>query len=430
MPVLVVESLSKRFNIQRNRPVTLKELIIRRLTNKRDMSNTFWALNDVSFSVEEGRALGVIGHNGAGKSTLLRLLCGLGRPTKGSIHCTGHISGLLELGSGFHPDLTGRENLMTGGILSGLTKRQVQAKQEEIIAFAELEGFIDQPVRTYSTGMYMRLAFAAAMHFDPDILVIDEVLAVGDSRFQKKCLEHLTTFRKAGKTLILTSHDPELIRSLCDEVLVLEEGQVVLQDKPENAIRCYNDLMSQRTERRAAQLYDRVSQPSLTVEHGSRLGTQEATICALRLYNEQGKTTESLFSGDGLTIELEYVLTRPLTDFALTLGIYSETNIKCFETQVPSSSAAFGPLTNRGKFSCQLSELPLLPGLYYINVGLYPTDWDYVYDYHWQMHPLYIMNGNGAFSSGSGIVSLRPVWSNLNTQDGVQSKIRYSSTDE
>ena len=283
--VLSAESVSKRYRIQRNRPFTIKETIIQRLTGRHNTANVFWALRDITFSVEQGRALGIIGHNGAGKSTLLRLLCGLGRPTKGCIHHIGHISGLLELGSGFHPDMTGRENLMTGGILSGLTRRQVLVKQKEIIAFAELEEFIDQPVRTYSNGMYLRLAFAAAIHFDPDILVIDEVLAVGDSRFQQKCLERLATFRNIGKTTILTSHDTAQIRSLCNEVLVLEEGRIAMQGDPESAIQCYDDLMRQRTEKRAAQLAGGVTQSNLVVEHGSRMGTQEASILNVHLYD-------------------------------------------------------------------------------------------------------------------------------------------------
>lgn len=197
--VLTVESVSKRYRIQRNRPITIKESIIRRLTGRYDRSNVFWALRDVNFSIEHGQTFGIIGHNGAGKSTLLRLLCGLGRPTSGRIRCGGMVNGLLELGSGFQPDMTGRENLVTGGILSGLTKRQVREKQDEIIAFAELEDFIDQPVRTYSNGMYLRLAFAAAIHFDPDVLVVDEVLAVGDSRFQQKCFEWLAPFGRPAR---------------------------------------------------------------------------------------------------------------------------------------------------------------------------------------------------------------------------------------
>jgi lipopolysaccharide transport system ATP-binding protein len=262
--------------------------MIEYVTGRRQGDDILWALRDVNFTVEQGRALGIIGHNGAGKSTLLRLLCGLGRPTSGRIKHTGYVSGLLELGSGLHLDMTGRENIMTAGILNGLTKRQVRAQSNEIIAFSELEEFIDQPVRTYSNGMYLRLAFSTAIHFDPDVLMIDEVLAVGDSRFQQKCLDRLNVFRKAGKTLVFVSHDTDLIQSLCDEVMVLEEGRVAAQGDPKNAIRCYHDLMRQRTEKRAAQIWNGEAQPSPTVERGKRLGTHEATIDAVHLCDEQG----------------------------------------------------------------------------------------------------------------------------------------------
>ena len=257
---LKVEAVSKCFKIHRDRPTTLKESIVRYLTGHRHDYQTLWALRDVSFSLEQGQVLGIIGHNGAGKSTLLRLLCGLGRPTSGGIFRRGNVSGLLELGSGLHFDMTGRENILTAGILNGLTKRQVLAQQDEIIAFAELEEFIDQPIRTYSSGMYLRLAFSTAIHFDPDILMVDEVLAVGDSRFQQKCMDRLGTFRKLKKTLILVSHNMDQVRSLCDEALVLEEGRVVTQSAPEKAIACFNDLMRRRSERGRLSLPGKVPQ--------------------------------------------------------------------------------------------------------------------------------------------------------------------------
>jgi lipopolysaccharide transport system ATP-binding protein len=407
--VLSVESVSKQFQLYQNRPVTLKESAIRWATGRHDKPSAFWALRDITFSVEQGQALGIIGHNGAGKSTLLRLLCGLGRPTTGRIRREGQASGLLDLGSGFHPDMTGRENIMTGGLLSGLTRRELLAREQEIIAFAELEGFIDQPVRTYSSGMYLRLAFATAMHFDPAVLVIDEVLAVGDARFQQKCLERLDAFRAAGKTLILTSHVPHQIRSLCDEVLVLEEGQVVMQSDPESALRCYEDLMRQRTERRAAQVSD-MQPPDLRVEQGSRQGTQEASIETVRLMNGSGETVASLQSDGSLTIELEYRLARPIHDLILSLAIHNEAHIKCFETIIPSVRAAFGPLGERGRLVCQFPALPLIAGRYYIDPGLYPLDWSYVFDYHWQMHSITIVDQDQQHAQVSGVAALRPTW--------------------
>ena len=422
MPLaLRVESVSKCFRIGRNQYSTIKDAVIRCLTGRREPGSNIWALRDVSFSLEQGRSLGVIGHNGAGKSTLLRLLCGLGRPTSGSIHRMGQVSGLLELGSGFHPEMTGRENILTAGILNGLTKRDVLAQRDEIISFSELEAFIDQPVRTYSSGMFLRLAFATAIHFNPDLLLIDEVLAVGDSRFQQKCLEKLNAFQGAGKTLVLVSHNSEQIRSLCDEVLVLEEGRVVTQADPESAVLCYNDLMRQRTERRAA-LFSRKGQLDLPVDGGSRLGTQEATVRAVHLLDERGEGIDTIRSGEGLKVVLDYSLEKALPDMVVILGIYSETNTRCFETSILSVSATFGSLAEEGKFTCFLPRLFLLPGRYYIVVGLYPTDWSYTYDYHWRMHLFNIVSQQEMPPGITGFLSVNPAWSMEQGTGGIASK--------
>jgi lipopolysaccharide transport system ATP-binding protein len=392
----------------------MKESLIHRLKGRHTRSGFFWALHDVSFSLEQGRVLGIIGHNGAGKSTLLRLICGLGRPTSGRVMRAGSVGALLELGSGFHPEMTGRENLMTGGILSGLTKREVRAKEDEIIAFAELEEFIDQPVRTYSSGMYMRLAFAAAVNFDPDFLVIDEVLAVGDDRFQSRCLERINTFRKGGKGLVLVSHNLEQVRGLCDEVVVLEEGRVAIHADPESAIKCYYDLMTQRTERKSAELFGNAAGPDLAVEKGRRTGTQEASISAVRLYDSEERPIAGVYGGHSLTIELEYTLNQPVADLAMTLGIFTDTNIKCFETFISSACASFGLLSRRGSFICKLSNVPLLAGIYYVNAGLFPTDWSYVYDYHQHMHALQIVDERNMSKGASGFVLVHPTWSHVN----------------
>jgi lipopolysaccharide transport system ATP-binding protein len=259
--------------------------------------------------------------------------------------------------------------------------------------------------------MYLRLAFSTAIHFDPDVLMIDEVLAVGDSRFQQKCLDRLNVFRKAGKTLVFVSHDTDLIQSLCDEVMVLEEGRVAAQGDPKNAIRCYHDLMRQRTEKRAAQIWNGEAQPSPTVERGKRLGTHEATIDAVHLCDGYSRITDTIQSGGALTIVLEYRLVRPIPDMALTLGIYTETNVKCFETAILSTKATFGSLEKQGTLNCHLPKLPLLAGRYYINAGFYPTYWSYVYDYHWQMHVLHVLNEDGIPPGLSGVVSVQPMWS-------------------
>ncbi len=412
--ILTAERVSKRFRLQRNRSATLKELLTRHWSGSREERAAFlWALKDLSLSLRQGQTLGIIGHNGAGKSTLLRLLCGLGKPTEGRIVRRGQTGSLLELGSGFHRDLSGRENMLTGGILSGLTKREVKAREEEIIAFAELEEFIDQPVRTYSTGMYLRLAFAAAIFFAPELLVVDEVLAVGDARFQQKCLQWLKDFRKAGKSLLIVSHDLEQIRSLCDEVLVLEEGRAVMQGAPKEAVQCYHGLMRQRTEKRAA-LLGLEAQGGTKADHGDRLGTQEARIGAVRFRNPTGELIDCLQADEALAIEVEYDLLSPsVEDLALTLGLFSPAEVKCFETSVPSLRALLGQLRKRGTLVCKLPRLPVLSGLYYVNVGLYPTNWQYVFDWHWQMHPLRVLGAQEAYRSFniSGVTLVSPQWS-------------------
>ena len=408
--VITVENVSKRFRVQRNRPRTIQEALTQRLTGRHDPGFTIWALRDVSFSLDHGRVMGIIGHNGAGKSTLLRLLCGLGRPSSGRIYTKSNIGSLLELGGGFDFELTGRENLITGGILSGLTKREVKEIEEEIIAFAELEEFIDQPVRTYSSGMYMRLAFAAAINFNPDLLIIDEVLSVGDSRFQKKCIDRIHEFISAGKSMILVSHDLDQVKTHCQEVLVLEEGQVVLHGEPESAINYYLELLQQRTEKRIAQLTGEM-QSNLVVERGNRTGTLEASIEAVRLYDDHDRTVESLCSGDSIIIELEYRLTPPISDVAVLLGIFSDSGVKCFEISVHSVKETIGALSERGSLRCRLPDMPLLSGTYYINVGFYPPNWDFIYDYHWQIHSFQVLGERNPYAYITGFLSISPTWS-------------------
>ena len=407
---VTLHNVSKRFRVQRNRPTTLRESVHRFLTCGYDAASYIWALRNVSFSVRHGQVLGIVGHNGAGKSTLLRLLCGIGRPTSGIISTEGRISGILELGGGFHPELTGRQNIRTIAVLNGLAKAG-KDREQHIIEFAEMEEFIDQPVRTYSSGMYLRLAFAAAIEFEPSVLVIDELLAVGDVRFQKKCMDRIGAFHREKKTLLVTSHDAEQIRSLCDEVLVLEEGQVVMQDEPTRALACYYDLMRQRTDKRVAKMSDGTRSSILVTSQGSREGTQEASITAVRLFDGQGRLTESIHTGDALVVEMDVEITPTVTDAACTLSIYNEAQIKCFEVALPSMATVVGPLQSNQTLCYEMSAVPLLNGRYFINVGLYPMDWAYRYDYHWGMHPLDITNDKaldvGVYMNGVAFLDTR-----------------------
>jgi lipopolysaccharide transport system ATP-binding protein len=235
---IIVEGLSKRFrHWHPNQAMTLQELVLRGFRWRR--RDYFWALSDVSFRVTPGRMVGIMGFNGAGKSTLLRLVAGVGRPTKGSVKLRGRVGAILELGVGFHPELTGRENIFVSGVCSGLTRREVAERFDSIVGFSELEQFLDFPLRTYSTGMSMRLAFAVASHIEPEVLLIDEVLAVGDLAFQKKCLDRLTSFKLNGCTGLLVSHSPKSVLSLCDDAIWLDRGRIVAFGPAEDVVAQY-----------------------------------------------------------------------------------------------------------------------------------------------------------------------------------------------
>lgn len=223
---IVVEGVSKRFrHWERNRVMTLQELVLRGFRWRR--KDYFWALSDISFKVGPGRMVGIMGFNGAGKSTLLRLVAGVGRPTSGRVQIHGRLGAILELGVGFNPELTGRENIIISGVCSGLTRQEVLQRFDAIVAFSELEEFLDFPLRTYSTGMHVRLAFAVASHIEPEVLLIDEVLAVGDMAFQKKCMDRMIGFKQNGCTGLLVSHGPPTVLALCDDAIWLDHGRIV-----------------------------------------------------------------------------------------------------------------------------------------------------------------------------------------------------------
>jgi len=215
-----------------------------KLFRRQSSFHDFEAVRNISFDVPRGQMLGIIGRNGSGKSTLLKIIAGVYKPTRGQVTVTGSLAPLIELGAGFHHELTGRENILLNGLLMGYSKREMMARQERIIAFADIGDFIDAPVKQYSSGMYMRLAFAVATEVDPEILLVDEILAVGDAGFQEKCFARISKFREAGKTILFVTHTMNDVQEHCDRVVLLEEGSVVMDDRPEPAIAMYNSLVA------------------------------------------------------------------------------------------------------------------------------------------------------------------------------------------
>lgn len=234
-----VSDVSKKFRLERNRPSSIKEAILR--IGKKSDADDFWVLRDINLDIEPGSFFGLIGHNGSGKSTLLRLMAGIHRPTTGTIESEGRLSALLELGSGFHPDLTGRENVYLNGAMLGLSRRQMADSMDQIISFSGIGEFIDEPVKIYSSGMYVRLGFAVAVNVDPELLLVDEVIAVGDEEFQRRCMEHMNKLRAAGTTIVLVSHNTTLMADLCDTLGWLDHGRLMELGDPDEVIEAYLD---------------------------------------------------------------------------------------------------------------------------------------------------------------------------------------------
>ncbi|HEV2762237.1 MAG TPA: ABC transporter ATP-binding protein, partial [Pyrinomonadaceae bacterium] len=241
---LKLEHVSKRYRIRQEREASSRNPVVRRLQALVRPASDFWAVKDVSFEVRRGEALGIIGHNGAGKSTILKLLSNITTPTSGEITIAGRLSSLIEVGSGFHPELTGRENIFLNGSILGMRRREIADKLDSIVEFAGLRQFLDVPVKRYSSGMYVRLGFSIAAHLDPDILLLDEVLAVGDASFQQKCLQRIGEMKQAGTTIVFISHDLGAVERLCDRVILLKRGEIALDGSPHEVIAEYQRVAS------------------------------------------------------------------------------------------------------------------------------------------------------------------------------------------
>ena len=242
-PVIRLENVTQRFRVIHERPDTVRELFSK-FFRKRASYHDFEAVKNVSFEVPHGQALGIIGRNGSGKSTLLKIIAGVYRPSQGKVMVAGSLAPLIELGAGFHHELTGRENILLNGLLMGYSKRDMLEREQRIIEFADIGEFIDAPVKQYSSGMYMRLAFAVAIEVDPQILVVDEILAVGDAGFQQKCFERIRKFRQAGKTILLVTHNMGDVREHCDRAILIDHGTMMIDGVPDEAIALYQSLMN------------------------------------------------------------------------------------------------------------------------------------------------------------------------------------------
>ncbi len=360
---------------------------------------TFSALSDVTFNVWEGSTFAIIGRNGSGKSSLLKVLAGITKPTSGEVEVKGRISALIELGAGFHPEITGRENVFINGIMLGLSKREITECFSEIVAFAELEEFIDAPVKTYSSGMYMRLGFAVAIHVNPDVLIIDEVLAVGDQAFVHKCLDKISEFRRRGKTILLVTHSLGLVEKLADEALWLDGGKIQVRGDPKKVVDAYlaqvtsfeEGALAAAEEQAVAEFaepqqesVDSEKEESSTREKG-RWGSREVEISEAALIGGDGQPRHVFDTGEPVSIRLKIRSSGTIKDFVFGVGIFNADGICCYGTNTQIEEFAPVSLSGEGEVSLILGRLDLVEGTYFLDVAAHQRD-GYPFDYHRALH--------------------------------------------
>lgn len=380
-PAVQIEELSKLYRRTSggHHLRTLKSALVQRsLVKGVDRSETIVALDDISFSVAKGESVGLIGSNGSGKSTLLKMVAGILKPTSGSIEVNGRVAALIELGAGFHPEISGRENIYINGAVLGLRRKQIDQRFDDIVEFSGLENFIDEPVKNYSSGMYVRLGFAVAIHTDPDVLIVDEVLAVGDEAFAHRCLRRIEEFLAAGKTLLLVSHSLGLIEEVSDRVVWLEGGKLLASGHPRRVIDAYRESIAEaegRSHQEEKELREEQAEDEEeAVEDVDRWGSREAEIESLRIFID-GQEHYHLKSGQKVVFELRIRAHQEMEDFVFGLAIATPRGVECWGTN--TDLLGYEPQRlQKGEVtvSIEIPNLRLAPGEYLVDVAVHADD--------------------------------------------------------
>ena len=373
-PVIRVAGVSKRFRrtLPGDRLRTLKSALVGGLrTRDLPREETIPALEEVSFEVARGESFGLIGGNGSGKSTLLKLVAGMLRPTTGELAVEGRVAALIELGSGFHPEISGRENVYINGAVLGLSRRQIDRRYREIVEFSGLADFMEEPVKNYSSGMYVRLGFAVAIHTDPDVLLVDEVLAVGDEAFAHRCIRRIEEFLAAGRTLLLVSHSLDLVAELCDRVLWLDRGHQRLTGDPRRVVDAYRQAVA---EEEGAEHLAAARAGQEEAGEVLRWGSGQAEITTVRLLGPDGSERYHLQSGDRAVFEIHARAARPLTDFVFGIAVNTPRGFECWGTNTDLEGFVPGELAGEVVVRVTCPALRLAPGEYSVDVAIHARD--------------------------------------------------------
>lgn len=386
--VISVKNVEKSFKIYNDKGHTLKERLL--FFKQRNSYTRHEVLRGVTLEIKKGEVAGLVGHNGCGKSTLLKLMTKIIYPDRGKIEIKGKISSLLELGAGFHPDMTGRENIYTNASIFGLTKKEIDARLDDIINFSELEEFIDSPVRTYSSGMYMRLAFSVAINVDADILLIDEILAVGDARFQAKCFNKMLELKKRGITIVIVSHDLGSIERLCNRAVRIENGKIRDEGTPHDIVAEYLDDIMNKDKNENLQnktnTKEKTEKKEVEKEENkkdrNRTGNKDIEITGIKLLNEKNEISDTYNSNDKLKIQVKYKKNnKELYDSVFGFGIFRNDGLNCYGTNTFIDNFEKIKIQNEGIVEVEINKIQLLEGEYYIDLAFvdeYGTPFDYI----------------------------------------------------
>jgi ABC-type polysaccharide/polyol phosphate transport system ATPase subunit len=358
---------------------------------------TLWAVEDVSFMVMPGESLGIIGRNGSGKSTILKLASGIIRPSAGQVVIRGRLSALLELGAGFHPDLTGRENIFLNGSILGMSKEDVTRCYDSIVEFSELAEFINVPVKHYSSGMYMRLGFSVAVHVDPDILIIDEILAVGDQSFQTKCIDRIYEMKRNGTTIVLVSHNLNTVRALCTHLIWLEHGEVKMSGRAD-------DIIDEYLESQTGWIVNRNADGT----GWERWGSRQIELTAVKFMDKSGQAVDAFELGQPMTVEMHYRANEPVEDPVFGLSFFRPDGTYLSGPTNHISGLDLGTVSGDGVLRYSLPELPLSPATYYVTAAIYDKSGEQPYDHHEKAYRFRVVAENG--SQYNGLVQFPSNW--------------------
>lgn len=365
MSAIRFDGVSKKFTLHHERPRSVQELLLSATkAGRRTSKEEYWALRDVGFAIEQGDMVGIVGPNGAGKSTILKLISGIIEPTSGQIEVAGRVGALLELGAGFHPDLTGRENIYLNGSILGLSQKEINTQIDDIIGFAEIERFIDVPVRHYSTGMLVRLGFSVAAHTRPDVLLIDEVLAVGDATFREKCMDKIAEFRRGECTIVLISHDLGPIQDMCSQVIWLEDGRIQLSGATQRVISSYVARIEEELEAKLVLSNERAVEE--TLQQG------ELRIREVKMVDAEDTARWIFKSGEPLRVHISYESTNRVENPVFSILIHRSDGLYVSSTNTYNIDPfEVGPIEGRGELVIDIDRLDLYAGDFFLSVGAY-----------------------------------------------------------